>query len=314
LFRTYAELPLSLVACSALVTLVLWIASGHSPRKFVLPTVRIATIAFTISLAAYILYQKHLDDQRFELSVRNYYGVLRVYELEENASQTASRRLIHGTITHGTQLTDPEERRTPTSYYGPKSGVGRAIRYFEQRPAVRVGVIGLGTGVTAAYGRRGDFFRFYEINPLDLDIADTWFTFLKDCPADHQVLLGDARLTLERQPSQQFDVLAVDAFTSDAIPIHLLTREAFILYFRHLNRGGILAVHISNRYLDLEPVVVALAASFQKQVVPVHSPAEPDRQILAADWELVYGRTNEPKTPRPRLWSDDYSNLFQVLK
>ena len=116
-------------------------------------------------------------------------------------------------------------------------------------------VIGLGAGVTASFCRAGDVFRFYEINPLALSIANTWFTFLRDCKADHEVLLGDARLTLEAQPSQQFDLMAIDAFSSDAIPVHLLTREAFALYFRHLKPTGILAVHVSNRYLDLVPVV-----------------------------------------------------------
>jgi hypothetical protein len=328
LFHTYAELPLSLVACAALVAIVLWIAPGHWPRRLVLSTVRIAMAVFAIALAVYIGYQKHLDDQRFELSVRNYYGVLRVYDEEENAFQTASRKLIHGTINHGTELTDPGDRRTPTSYYGPKSGVGRAIRYFEQRPGVRVGVIGLGAGVTAAYGRRGDFFRFYEINPLDLSIANTWFTFLKDCAADHQVLLGDARLTLERQPGQQFDVLAVDAFTSDAIPVHLLTREAFVLYFRHLNRGGILAVHVSNRYLALEPVVARNALDLGKVAIEVKDDGEDEDYLSESDWVLVatdrvvFSNSLfrdpgiQPAKPRPGLrpWTDDYSNLIQILK
>jgi hypothetical protein len=128
LFHTYAELPLSLVACAALVAIMLWVAPGHWARMWMRPTLRSATIVFTIALAVYIGYQKHLDDQRFERSVRNYYGVLRVYDLEENANQTGARKLIHGTINHGIQLTDPTERDTPTSYYGPKSGLGRAIR------------------------------------------------------------------------------------------------------------------------------------------------------------------------------------------
>jgi hypothetical protein len=329
LFNTYAELPLSLIACAALIAIVLWVAPGNWPRRFVLLTVRIAMIVFTFALAIYIGYQKHLDDQRFERSVRNYYGVLRVYDLEDNASQTGSRRLIHGTINHGTQLTAPEDRDTPTSYYGPKSGVGRAIRYFdEQRPSIRVGVIGLGAGVTAAYGRRGDFFRFYEINPLDLSIATTWFTFLKDSKADHQVLLGDARLTLEREPSQQFDVLAVDAFSSDAIPVHLLTREAFLLYFRHLNRGGILAVHVSNRYLALEPVVARNALDLGKVAIEVNDDGEDEDYLSESDWVLVSsdhtpftnsllrGPGIKPAKPRPgfRAWTDDYSNLIQILK
>jgi hypothetical protein len=182
--------------------------------------------------------------------------------------------------------------------------------------------------VTAAYGRRGDFFRFYEINPLDLSIATTWFTFLKDCKADHQVLLGDARLTLEREPSQQFDVLAVDAFSSDAIPVHLLTREAFLQYFRHLNRGGILAVHVSNRYLALEPVVARNALDLGKVAIEVNDDGEDEDYLSESDWVLVApdhtpftsnllrGPGIKPTKPRPgfRAWTDDYSNLIQILK
>jgi hypothetical protein len=328
LFDTYAELPLAMIACAALVAAVLWVTPGDWPRVWMLPAARIGTIVFTVALTVYIGYQKHLDDQRFERSVRNYYGVLRVYEEEDNANQTGSRRLIHGTINHGTELTDPEDRRTPTSYYGPKSGLGRAIRYFEERPAMRVGMIGLGAGVTAAYGRRGDFFRFYEINPLDLSIATTWFTFLSDCPADHRVLLGDARLTLEREPSQQFDVLGVDAFSSDAIPVHLLTREAFQLYFRHLKRGGILAVHVSNRYLDLAPVVARNAIDLGKVAIEVNDDGEDEDYLSESDWVLVASdgavfadplfhniRINPAKArPGLRPWTDDYSNLVQILK
>jgi hypothetical protein len=328
LFHTYAELPASLITCAALVAIVLWIAPGHWPRWWLLLTARIAMIVFTVALAVYIGYQKHLDDQRFEISVRNYYGVLRVYDLEDNANQTGSRRLIHGTINHGTQLTDPEDRDTPTSYYGPKSGLGRAIRYFEQRRSIRVGMIGLGAGVTAAYGRPADFFRFYEINPLDLSIATTWFTFLKDCKADHDVVLGDARVTLEREPSRQFDVLGVDAFSSDAIPVHLLTREAFVLYFHHLNPGGILAVHVSNRYLALGPVVARNALDLGKVAIDVNDDGEDEDYLSESDWVLVasnstpfsdalfHGPGINPAKSRPGLrpWTDDYSNLVQILK
>ncbi len=328
LFRTYAELPLALALCPALVAIVLWTAPGPWPGKFWLPGVRIAIVAFTLALAIYLGYQKHLDDQRFEMAVRNYYGVLRVHDLPETAEQTAARDLLHGTINHGSQLTDPAARRTPTAYYGPKSGMGRAIRFFEQHSSVRVGVIGLGAGVTAAYGRPGDFFRFYEINPLDLSIANAWFTFLKDCPADHQVLLGDARLTLERQSSQQFDVLAVDAFTSDAIPVHLLTREAFELYFHHLKPAGILAVHVSNRYLDLAPIVARNALDLAKSAIDVNDDGEDEDYLSSSDWVLVASDARpfsdtlfrdasiKPAKARPGLrpWRDDYSNLFQILK
>ena len=207
--------------------------------------------------------------------------------MPEAEDQTATLRLIHGTINHGTQLMDPARRRTPTAYYGPKSGMGRAIRYFQQKGPVRVGVIGLGAGVTASYCREGDYFRFYDINPLDYAIAITRFSFLRDCPADKEVLLGDARLTMENQPSQQFDVLAVDAFSSDAIPVHLLTREAVALYFRHLQPNGILAVHVSNRYLDLVPVVSRHARDFAKSAIDVDDDGTDADYLSSSDWVLV---------------------------
>jgi hypothetical protein len=215
-----------------------------------------------------------------------------------------------------------------TSYYGPNSGAGRAIRYFEKEGPVRVGVIGLGAGVLAGYCRAGDAFRFYEINPLDLEFANTQFTFLRDCPSLPEVLLGDARLTLEREPPQRFDVLAVDAFSSDSIPAHLLTTEAFRLYFRHLAPAGILAVHVSNRYLDLEPVVAANAAALGRQAALVDDPGDYEDYYTSSDWVLV---TANPVTlrddafrsggiellkerPGLRRWTDDYSNLYQILK
>jgi hypothetical protein len=260
--------------------------------------------------------------------MRNFYGVLRVRDIPEDEQDTAVRRLIHGTINHGEQLLDASRRDEPTSYYGPYSGMGRAMGYLQKRGPVRVGVIGLGAGVTASFCRPGDVFRFYEINPLAFSIANTWFTFLHDCKADHQVLLGDARLTLEAQPSQQFDLMVVDAFTSDAIPVHLLTREAFALYFRHLKATGILAVHVSNRYLDLVPVVARNAHDFGKAVVDVDDEDEEEDHFITSDWALVTSdgavfhdsafksSSVQPARMRPNLrpWTDDYSNLFQILK
>jgi hypothetical protein len=206
--------------------------------------------------------------------------------------------------------------------------MGRAIRYFESKGPVRVGSIGLGAGVTASYCRPGDFFRIYEINPLDFQIATTWFTFFNDCQGDHQVLLGDARLTMERQPPQQYDVISVDAFTSDAIPVHLLTRECFAVYFKQLQPGGILAVHVSNRFLNLVPVVARNAHDFGKAAVLVDDDGEDEDYFSSSDWVLVSGdaevfsrsffkaRGIEPAKLRPGLrpWTDDYSNLFQILK
>jgi hypothetical protein len=327
-FHTYLELPLSMVACSALAAIVLWISPQNWKGKIPVAAVRIAMVAFTIGLAIHLGYEKHLADKIFRLSVRNFYGVLRVRDIPADEEDTPVRRLIHGTINHGTQLLDAAHRDEPTSYYGPFSGMGRAMGYLQNRGPVRVAVIGLGAGVTASFCRAGDVFRFYEINPLALSIASTWFTFLRDCKADHQVLLGDARLTLEVQPSQQFDLMAIDAFTSDAIPVHLLTREAFALYFRHLKPAGILAVHVSNRYLDLVPVVSRNAHDLGKTAVDVDDEDEEADYFSNSDWVLVSSDATifhapafksssvSPARIRPNLrpWTDDYSNLFQILK
>jgi hypothetical protein len=328
IFHTYLELPLSMVACSALAALVLWISPQNWKGKIPIAAVRIAMVAFTIGLAIHLGYQKHRADKIFRLSLRNFYGVLRVRDIPADEENTPVRRLIHGTINHGTQRLDAAYRDEPTSYYGPYSGMGRAMGYLQYRGPVRVAVIGLGAGVTASFCRAGDVFRFYEINPLALSIASTWFTFLRDCKADHQVLLGDARLTLEAQPSQQFDLMAIDAFTSDAIPVHLLTREAFALYFRHLKPEGILAVHVSNRYLDLVPVVSRNAQDLGKTAVDVDDEDEDADYFSNSDWVLVSSdgaifhdpafksSSVGPARIRPNLrpWTDDYSNLIQILK
>jgi len=191
---------------------------------------------------------------------------------------------------------------------------------------MRVGVIGLGTGTLTSYGRAGDYYRIYEINPLVLRIARTQFTFLKNCKARVEVTLGDARLSLEREPPQEFDVLAVDAFSSDAIPIHLLTREAFVLYFRHLKATGVLAVHVSNKHLDLRPVVKMAAESLRKEARAIDTDDE-ENDVFGATWVLVTSDRDFFDKPllRPaaaplgsvrqvRLWTDDYSNLFSILK
>ncbi len=315
---------LSLLIFGALTGVAVWIAPFWS-SAIQLRIARVALPVFTLALAAYLTYAKLDDDRRYVVAVRNYYGVLRVIDVKESPGTLGTRTLVHGNIEHGVQLTRQSLRRTPTSYYGPDSGVGRAIHYFEQHSPVRVGVVGLGAGVTAAYCRAGDFFRFYDINPLVLNLATTWFTFFNDCPGDHQVLLGDARLTMEQQPSQQYDVLAIDAFTGDAIPVHLLTREAVALYLRHLKPGGILAVHVSNRYLDLVPVVARHAADFGKAAMQVSDDGDSEDYFSSSDWVLVSADRSVFKDPlfkvahpakmQPGLrpWTDDYSNLIQIL-
>jgi hypothetical protein len=327
-FHTYFELPLAMVACIALAATVLWMAPQTWKGKIPVRPVRIAMLVLTAGLAIFLGYEKYKSDKIFRLSMRNFYGVLRVRDIAPDETTPAVRRLIHGTINHGTQLLDAAHRDEPTSYYGPFSGLGRAMAYFKTRGPMRVAIVGLGAGVTASFCRAGDTFRFYEINSLALSIASTWFTFLRDCKADHQVLLGDARLTLEAQPSQQYDLMAIDAFTSDAIPVHLLTREAFALYFRHLKPDGILAVHVSNRYLDLVPVVSRNARDLGKTAMDVDDEDEEADYFSNSDWVLVSGdaaafhapvfnsSSVQPARYRASLrpWTDDYSNLFQILK
>jgi spermidine synthase len=165
---------------------------------------------------------------------------------------------------------------------------------------MNVGVIGLGAGTLTTYGRPIDHYTIYDINPLVVRIAQTQFRFLRDCMAKHEIVLGDARLSLESEPSKQFDVLAVDAFSGDAIPVHLLTRESFALYWRHLKPDGILAVHVSNKYLALGPVVALAAAEDGKQAMMFSNPADDNTEVAASDWVLVSSRPGffDPTHPR----------------
>lgn len=253
---------------------------------------------------------------------RNFYGGLRVMEYNKG-TEDESRTLVHGTITHGVQLTSQQRSREAISYYGPTSGVGMALKYMRRSP-MKVAVIGLGAGSLAAYARPGDLFRFYEINPLVERLAREKFTYLSDCRGKVEVVHGDARLSLEGESPQQYDLIAVDAFSGDSIPVHLMTREAIDLYFRHLKPGGVLALHITNSHLDLGPVAEKLGRAAGKQAVLVSSEGDSDNEIYGADWVLMSSSplsqalkkasTRLVERPELRLWTDDYNNLFQILK
>ncbi|HXM41751.1 MAG TPA: fused MFS/spermidine synthase [Bryobacteraceae bacterium] len=325
-FSGFYELPLGLAACGFVVLAVLRgdpeSALGGPWRR----PIPLAAALVALAVAGYAGFVIHERASGARLMARNFYGGLRVTDEEAYDSDEPVRRLMHGTITHGDQYLNPKFQGRPTTYYGPNSGVGRAIRQDQESGPVRVGVIGLGTGTLSAYGRAGDYFRFYEINPLVLRLARTEFTFLKICKARLDVALGDARLSLEREAPENFDVLAVDAFSSDAIPVHLLTREAFVLYFRHLKPDGVLAVHVSNKHLELTPVVKLAAASLGKDARLVDTEDE-ENDVFGSSWVLVTSsagffdrplmRTAAIAVPLPRkirTWTDDYSNLFQILK
>jgi spermidine synthase len=285
----------------------------------------IGFLALTVALAV-ALYRTYAENSAdIRVTSRNFYGVLNVRDTGEGPD--AMRMLSHGTIVHGKQFLEPERRDWPTSYYGRTSGVALAILDARERGPLRVGVVGLGAGTLAAYGRTGDVFRFYDINPNVVELARTEFTFLKDSPAKLEVALGDARLSLEREPPENFDVLALDAFSSDAIPVHLLTVEAFRTYLRHMKPGGILAVHISNRYLDLVPVVQQAARHLSLEVRQVENDDDDDKGVYRSDWMLLSASPAafEGKllkeaadridaVPRVKLWTDDYSDLYRILK
>jgi SAM-dependent methyltransferase len=325
-FNGYYEMPLALVGCAGLILAVLktdpaldWFRRWTQPAP-------IATVALTLALAVYVAIALAQSMSGVRLRVRNFYGELTVKDSEPPTSIMAVRTLTHGTITHGDQFLNLAKRDLPTTYYGPATGVGLAIRDRGKGRAVRVGVIGLGTGTLAAYARLGDYYRYYEINPLVVRVARGEFTFLADCHGKLDIAMGDARLTLEREQPENFDVLAVDAFSGDAIPVHLLTREAMDLYFRHLRPDGLLAVHISNRHLDLLPVLAVEARSSGRRARVVDTEDDDAAGVFAATWVLVVAppgdfdneiRANSnpvSRARRVRLWTDDYSNLFQILK
>jgi SAM-dependent methyltransferase len=271
---------------------------------------------------------------------RNFFGVLRV--LEDNKQDPLEHRtiLMHGRIEHGYQFSEQDKRHWPTSYFGPNSGVGIAIRYHPRRidPALRhlrIGVVGLGTGTLAAYGEDGDYFRFYEINPDVLELSNAYFTYCKDTRAQVDVVLGDARISMEHEKGMhqagQFDVLAVDAFSSDAIPVHLLTRECYRDYWYHLKKDGILALHISSRYFNLRPVIRNLAESdFERrpQAVLVDDPGDTMQETDATRWVLITSNKEfldnvdvraaispwASEDTKRLIFTDDYSNLFSLLK
>lgn len=259
---------------------------------------------------------------------RNFYGVLSVLDSFSDNPEDQRRELKYGRITHGTQLMFETKKRIPTTYYGTQSGVGIALNYFSGNQPNRVGVIGLGVGTLAAYGRDNDYFRFYEINPDVCNVARDHFTFLKDCPSHVDVVLGDARLSMEQEPAQKLNVLVIDAFSGDAVPAHLLTAEAMTIYRKHVAPGGVIAIHISNRHIDLMPVVTALSEKEKLQLtfIETHT-GDKKTSTLPSQWVLLSNNetflnnpvvlnavSEKPTAIAPVLWTDEYSNLVGLLK
>lgn len=277
------------------------------------------------ALCAMLLWlQVRADFSSARLMERNFYGRLLVRDLPTANPEVSVRRLLHGAILHGEEYLAGSNRNKPTTYYGISSGIGRLLATSDS-PRV-VGIIGLGTGTLAAYGERGDRFRFYDIDPAVIAIAKNEFGYLRNSKAAIETVLGDARLSLEKEVPNGFDVLVIDAFSGDSIPVHLITREALAVYRRHMKPDGVIAFHVSNRFLSLAPVVGQLAADQHMHALLV-ADADAEPPLLKTDWMLVaasehallrpalaYVATKPPVIEGLKVWTDDTNNLFKILK
>ncbi|MBE7180884.1 MAG: fused MFS/spermidine synthase, partial [Terriglobus roseus] len=315
-FSANYDLAISFTVTAAVAAFALW-DYGWSQR--------LLWITGTV-LLIFLLSLQHVAYRRDTLfSERNFYGTLRVEQATNSRGQTV-RTLANGTIRHGTQIFTPELVRTPTTYYAYDSGVGLALRLCCGDAPRRIGVVGLGTGTIAAYGHAGDTIRFYDINPAVPPVARNLFAYLRETLANVNIVEGDARASLAAEPPQNFNVLVIDAFSGDAIPLHLLTAEALRLYQSHLAPGGILAFHVSNQHVDLEPALQRLGSNAGLTARTIHNTKKDSIGEFSSTWvlltsnpaflaqpELAQRSTATESRPNLRLWTDDYSSLFPLI-
>jgi SAM-dependent methyltransferase len=302
--KGYFELPLLMAAAGALCFWKLWRSSRWVRQAAAMGAILAATPALA-------LVEGHYSG--LVEAGRNFYGSLRVLDEPARDGRPPLRKMLNGLVVHGSQFRGGDLAAAPTTYYGRNSAAGLLL----SRPGGprQVGVIGLGAGTLALYGRPGDRFVFYEINPMVIAMARRDFGYLSASRAQIEVIEGDARLSLAAAAPSAFDVLVVDAFSGDSIPAHLLTREAFALYLRHLKPGGTLALHVSNQYLDLTPAVRALAADAHRPCTRLSSAAAPAEGVLAATWMLVENREARAPAAIPYpVWTDDWNSLLPALK
>ena len=312
---SFYELGIGFVVIALLVAILL----RH--RKMML----LSALLFAVGFSAMLWEQIRSDLRSARLLERNFYGRLLVRDVHL-ADGVTLRRLLHGAILHGEEYLNGSRSQQPTTYYGTSSGIGRALMASAGGPARTVGVVGLGTGTLAAYGQPGDRFRFYDIDPAVITVAREKFGYLRNSRAQIETVLGDARLSLEKEAPNGFDVLAIDAFSGDSIPVHLLTREALAIYARHMKQDGVIAFHVSNRFLALAPVVAQLAADRGMHAVLVKD-AKPAAPLASSDWVLVArsdtllkrpgiaeAAQQPPSIPGLGVWTDDENNLFRILR
>jgi hypothetical protein len=325
IFRTYRELYVGLLACCLFVLLA---DSGSSLGRGLRRWVWVGLILAAGVAAMLVPSDRGGAYKSAVVNCRNFFGVLTVWEVDPALPAHHMHVLQHGTTFHGLQFVDPAKRLEPTTYYGRNGGGGLTLESFPRQENRRIGVVGLGIGTLAAYGREGDYIRFYEINPQVKRLAERHFVYLASCPADVDVVLGDARLSMENEPPQQFDVLLLDAFTSNAVPVHLLTKEAFETYLGHLKDDGVIAVHVSSSHLKLDAVVLRLAEHLGLQSVWIEDYEDEQKGTFASDWILLTNNEEfldsetiiraaslpDEDLSGTDLWTDDYVNLLQVLE
>jgi hypothetical protein len=326
LFTEFSEYQIGLAATCFLGFLG-WLRTGAlaqwTSRNF---AVRLPLMALLIGGTTAITATVTSSKQGAVVSARNFYGILRVMARQDGNGPF--RELQHGRTRHGFEYLQAARKDWPTSYYGPRSGIATALTALD-KPNRRIGVVGLGAGTLAAWGRMGDTFRFYEINPDVERIARTWFSFLGDSKAQTEIVLGDARVQLERElalgHSRDFDLIAVDAFSSDSIPMHLLTAECADIYRQRLQSGGVLALHISNRALNLDPVARGMARYLGWTAVQIISGDDPATGESSSHWVLLTSNQDflrraglahqfsEWSSRAPIVWTDDFASLWHVL-
>ncbi len=322
LFPTYLE-----TAVALLLAAILFVPIATAAHPF-LQWIAVALAIGVVGTGAYYVKLEH--DNSLEVS-RNFYGVMKIKAYDEPASENRLVRMVHGAILHGEQYVHEKWRKEPTTYYTPSSGFGRAVN--AQRgdaprtmPGIRIGMIGLGVGTVAAYCRDVDTCRVYEINAEVERLARKHFSYLADSPTKVDIIIGDARLSLEREAANQYNVLAVDAFSGDSIPMHLITDEAVRSFMTHVSKNGILAYHVSNRFLKLPPVLAEIAAKENLVGVVVEDPSQKDNVLHSSSTWVLLARNVEAlkaigeagttleRTPGAPLWTDDFNNLMSVVK
>ena len=320
-FNTYLELPLAMIACAALAALLTLRDALRGRRAMLAGTAAAVAVTGFVSWHAWTYY----DYVRTNTIVmmRNFYGTLRVKEYDRGDG-LASRALVHGVINHGWQYVDPKLRRDAVSYFGPGSGIAKALAFYDQGPR-RIGIIGLGVGSFTAWAREGDYVRIYELDPDVVRIAREQFWYLNDSKAKIDVVTGDGRLNIERDPPQNFDLISIDAFSSDAIPVHLLTREALRAYRRHLKPGGVIVYNITNRFVNLAPQLKLVAEAEGLKILQIDDDPSDDKYsgtsyalvtdnpALLADKRFADAEEIAP-IPGLGVWTDAFNNLFKVVR